>query len=1214
MSNNSIEPLDQDTTTRESIAEKKQGHSQEPQVPSKPLRKRRLNNRLINCGFGLALLLLFGATLGFYVGIEQVKEKQNLVEHTYKVLEQIDDTLYEISQAEWGHRGYMISQDQNYISTYTKGFDHAHAAVQKLEKMTKENPEQQKQIKVLINSLYQHFSLLENSLKLLQQNPSNPQIKISITHQVKQFQEPIEVKLKQIEEIERGLLKKRQQEASKSLHSISLLVGIGYFLSFLLLLTIYRQIKQEIKARYQAEEDLQQTNEQLEARIQQRTAQLTQLNINLENEIEDRKQLEQLLRESEERFRQAIYEAPLPILIHAEDGEILQINWAWSEISGYQPQEIPTLSAWVQKVYGDNYERFRNYIRQLFQLNQRVNEGEHTLINRQGKTLIWDYYSAPLKTLSDGRRVRITMALDVTQRKEAEMALQASEARYATLTELAPVGIFHTDSEGNCIYINQHWCAITGLSTAEAMGTGWLKALHSEDQQRVTATWIRAVAKNTAFYLEYRFQNPNGKITWVVGQAIPQITPSGEVLGYIGTITDISTLKEAELALSQSEERFRQAVLNAPVPIAIHAEDGTVLQISRAWSDITGYTLEDIPTVADWIEKAYRTNQQKIQANVERLYGLTEPIAEGEYIITTKNGVTRIWEFYSTGLGRLSDGRRTVISTALDVTERKKVELQLKQAKQNLEIRVAARTTELQQANEQLLQELSEKLQTQKILAEQAQLLDLAHDTILTRDLEGTILFWNQGAEKMYGFSSLEAVGQHSNVLLNTVFPEPYSQILSQLFAQDYWEGELRHQKLDGTEIIVASRWVLQRDKAGNPSKILEINNDITLRKRAEEALQDNEAKFRSLSESSPIGIFLTDTHGRVLYTNPRYQEIVGGTAEEVLGEGWKQFIHPEDLENIVSEWLTHLEKQKNSFYPQVRYCHKNTEIRYTQVHTAAIFTERGQLTGFVGTVEDITERRLIEQMKKDFISVVSHELRIPLTAIHGSLGLLAAGVYDNKPEKGKKMLQIAATQTERLVKLVNDILDLGRLESGKLHLVIQPCEVAQLLEQAAELMRPKAAENQITLSVTPIDVQVWADFDSIMQTLTNLLSNAIKFSLPKSTISVNAELISSHDKIAIWQQKRPSLASLSVPYVLFQVKDQGRGIPRNQLELIFEKFQQVDATDSRDKGGAGLGLAICRLIIEQQGGQIWAESVLGEGSSFYFTLQLYETQKNFSY
>ncbi|OUC15347.1 MAG: hypothetical protein B0A82_07445 [Alkalinema sp. CACIAM 70d] len=416
-----------------------------------------------------------------------------------------------------------------------------------------------------------------------------------------------------------------------------------------------------------------------------------------------------------------------------------------------------------------------------------------------------------------------------------------------------------------------------------------------------------------------------------------------------------------------------------------------------------------------------------------------------------------------------------------------------------------------------------------------------------------------------------------------------------------------------------------------------QLQEELSERKRIENALRQSEALFRSLSESSPIGIFRMDTTGQWIYTNPRCQMIGGFSFEAALQDGWKRFIHNDDRDEFWQQWeIAAAENQE--FSAEVRFVRRDGIIRFCRIQTAPVFSAQDELTGHVGTVEDITESRAIAQMKNEFISIVSHELRTPLTAIRGSLGLLANGVYDQKPQRGKRMLQIASTQTDRLVRLVNDILDLGRLESGRVTLAKQPCSVLTLMLQSVDAMRVEAEQNGITLSFLPLNIDVWADPDSIIQTLTNLISNAIKFSKPSSTVWITAELIEDkhhhqqRDSLASPRDRSPQESSptsqphnkalrapevppltgstafppqLKPPYVLFQVKDQGRGIPADKLESIFGQFQQVDASDSRKKGGTGLGLAICRSIIQQHGGRIWADSVLGEGSTFYFTLLL---------
>ncbi len=180
-------------------------------------------------------------------------------------------------------------------------------------------------------------------------------------------------------------------------------------------------------------------------------------------------------------------------------------------------------------------------------------------------------------------------------------------------------------------------------------------------------------------------------------------------------------------------------------------------------------------------------------------------------------------------------------------------------------------------------------------------------------------------------------------------------------------------------------------------------------------------------------------------------------------------------------------------------------------------------------------------------------------------------------------MLDIAVQNTDRLVRLINDILDIERIESGEVSMVRRSTSAAALMTQAREVMETLADDAGVTLSVDPVTAELWADPDRIMQTLTNLLSNAIKFSPVGTTVWLRAE-------------RRGEELFVSVA-------DQGRGIPADRLDAIFERFQQVDSSDSRDKGGTGLGLPICRSIVHQHGGDIWVESTLGEGSTFFFTL-----------
>jgi signal transduction histidine kinase len=219
----------------------------------------------------------------------------------------------------------------------------------------------------------------------------------------------------------------------------------------------------------------------------------------------------------------------------------------------------------------------------------------------------------------------------------------------------------------------------------------------------------------------------------------------------------------------------------------------------------------------------------------------------------------------------------------------------------------------------------------------------------------------------------------------------------------------------------------------------------------------------------------------------------------------------------------------------------------------------------------------------------VSHELRTPLTSLRASLGLITSGTLDKRPEKQRQMLDMAIGNCDRLIRLVNDILDFEKVEKGKLPLDRQPVEAIDLLRRAADVAYTAASQVHITVRVDAAHVQVLCDEERILQVLNELVANAIKFSPPDTAIRLSAQ-----------PGKENSDGS---DEVCFTVEDEGRGIAAEKLERIFERFQQGDASDSRALGGTGLGLALCRSIVEQHGGRIWAESAPGKGSQFHFTL-----------
>jgi PAS domain S-box-containing protein len=463
---------------------------------------------------------------------------------------------------------------------------------------------------------------------------------------------------------------------------------------------------------------------------------------------------------------------------------------------------------------------------------------------------------------------------------------------------------------------------------------------------------------------------------------------------------------------------------------------------------------------------------------------------------------------------------------------------------------------------------------------------------VFTCTLEGRLTSLNSFTADSLGYRTEDLTGRPLTDLLSQAGVESFSEILKAVVTTGEYQGTLPFQRKDSTERRIAFR-SRRMDLPGSASFVLSHGIDVTEQQEAEDELHMVRRQRELILSAVGDGIYGMDLDGSLTFANPASAKMLGYTIEELRGQDIHELIHHSHADGTarsrascpILEGLR--QHQGVRIRDDVFWRKDGTTIPVEYV--ASPLMDEGQIAGMVVAFQDVSERRRLERMKDEFISTVSHELRTPLTSLRASLGLISSGSLDKRPEKQKQMLDVAIGNCDRLVRLVNDILDFDKVERGSLPLRREMQSIADILHRAADIESDAATKAQISFrfDVAP-DLQVYVDQDRTLQVLAELVSNAIRFSPPQTIVKLAAQSV---------------VNANGVKEVCVLVEDQGRGIPPENLDMIFERFQQGDASDSRALGGTGLGLAICRRIIEQQGGRIWAESTLGQGSRFFFTL-----------
>jgi PAS domain S-box-containing protein len=488
-------------------------------------------------------------------------------------------------------------------------------------------------------------------------------------------------------------------------------------------------------------------------------------------------------------------------------------------------------------------------------------------------------------------------------------------------------------------------------------------------------------------------------------------------------------------------------------------------------------------------------------------------------------------------------------------------------------------------------QDVTEQRETERALlsseARYRQVVESSLGFVFTCTMEGRLTSLNAFTAETLGYRIEDLTGRSVSELLDSAGAAQFQECLRTLQTNEEWQGTLPVRRSDGIYRRIAFR-SRRMELRGEHPFVLNHGVDVTEQHQTEEALHIATRQRELILESVGDGIYGIDLEGRVTFINEAGARALGYRTEQLRGRDIHELIHHSHADGTpysksTSPILQAMRRQE-SVRMRDEVFWRADGVSIPVEYTASPLIEDGQISGMVIAFQDIAERRRLEKMKDEFISTVSHELRTPLTSLRASLGLISSGSLDKRPEKQRQMVEMAIGNCDRLIRLVNDILDFDKVEKGRLALRRMPAEAVDLLRRAADISNTAAMQARISFRIEAVPAVVLADEDRVLQVLSELIGNAIKFSPPETFIRLGA------------QPDGPT-------ETCFMVEDQGRGIPREKLDHIFDRFQQGDASDSRALGGTGLGLALCRSIVEQHGGRIWAESTPGRGSRFFFTL-----------
>jgi PAS domain S-box-containing protein len=733
----------------------------------------------------------------------------------------------------------------------------------------------------------------------------------------------------------------------------------------------------------------------------------------------------------------------------------------------------------------------------------------------------------------------------------------ASPAAFDALLRLSATAVaISRRRDDRVVAVNDRFLRLVGCERGEVIGrtTRELGLAVVPDGESVP----RALARRSAADgIETELTTPFGDRRRVVA-TLDVVDTDGEEW-VVSQVRDVAAERNGEARLRACEARLRSVLDVAPVGIVVHDETGGIVLWNLAAERILGLSGGQLrgrtPVDSRW--RAIREDGSPYAGEdhpamvtlrtgrgcADEIMGVHRPDGELTWI---NIGTRPLFE----GGSATPTG---VVASVLDITERRRLE--------------------------QILCERDTRFT-----------LALAAGDLATWEWDvATGALQTDGFEHLAGLAPGEFDGSYESYL-DLLHPDDRDRVrradLDHVVTAGDFALEYRLVRPDGQVRWLAERGqTVARRADGTAAHVIGATVDVTGRKRIEAALRDSEAKFRGAFAAAPIGMALVSLDGRFLTVNQALCDLLGYDRSELTGIGFADVTHPDDRDRTGDFLRCVLSGEEHPLQAETRYLRKDGQIVWGMLSTSLIHDDRGRPASFIAQMVDVTRAREVERLKSEFVATVSHELRTPLTSVSGYVDLLLDGAAGELPEAADAFLTIVQSNARRLVSLINDLLDISRIEAGRLELRRMEVDLARAVGEIATSFQPqlRAKEQRLRLEIAEDAPPVWADAERVTQILANLLSNAHKYSPTGSEIVVTVQ--------------RDALGSR------VEVIDHGVGMSAADQARLFEKFYRVPSSGAALETGTGLGLAITRSLVELHGGAIWVRSTPGEGSAFVFNL-----------